>query len=153
MTMSGKAIALGLLALQCAGAAAQEPPGSATAAIRQALADDEAGQDIGSRRYVLGVKLAGDGEASHGFDVEKGETYLVIGACDEACGDIDVVVEDGAGNVLGNDETDGADPFVVFSPTKSGRVSVIVGMKECGEDVCEYGFGFYSLVQREAIRD
>jgi hypothetical protein len=81
--------------------------------------------------------------------VKKGETYLTIGVCEEACEDIDIIVKDAAGNVLSNDETFGADPFVVFAPQKSGRVSVILAMNECGEDACEYGLGFYTLTKHK----
>jgi hypothetical protein len=117
------------------------PPGAA--GIMVALKETEAGQNVQSRDYVMGRGLGIDGEASHGFDVEKGKTYLVLGACDHACGDIEVVVEDAAGHVLGNDEAD--EPFVVFAPEKVGRVSVILTMNDCGEDACSYGLGFYAL--------
>lgn len=144
------AIVFALIAFPVATSAAQQSSGEASAEIRQALEEGEAGQDIAFRRYVLGARLTPDSKASHVFDAEKGETYLAIGACDEeTCGDIDLVVKDAAGNVLSNDEVYGADPFVVFAPRKSGRVSVILAMKECDEDACEYGLGFYTLAERQ----
>jgi hypothetical protein len=147
------AIVSALIAFQAAASFAQQPPGGASAEIKLALAEEEAGQDIAARRYVLGESLATDVEVRHAFDVERGETYLAIGVCNDSCGDIDIVIEDGSGNVLGNDEAHGAEPFVVFSPQDPGRVSVILVMKECGEDACEYGLGFYELTERgEASR-
>lgn len=129
-------------------AAHGEPP-DAAAGVMAALREAEAGQDLRSRDYVLGRKLSADGEARHAFNVNKGETYLVLGACNEACEDIDIVAEDAAGNVVGYDEAYGADPFVVFLAQRTGRISVILSMKECGEDACEYGLGFYSLADRK----
>lgn len=138
-----------VMALVAFPAQAQQSPAQVSAEIKQALAEQEFGQDISVRHYVLGQKLAADGEGRHSFDVRKSATYLAVGVCDDVCQDIDIVVSDAAGNVLGNDETSGADPFVVFSPQKSGRVSVVLTMKECSEDLCEYGLGFYSLADRK----
>ena len=53
-----------------------------------------------------------------------------------------------SGNVLSYDEAHGAHPFAIFASEKSDRVSVILIMTECDEDVCEYGLGMYALADR-----
>ncbi len=115
------------------------------AGIERALREGEQGYDIAERRYVLGEKLAEGGEKRHAFVLKAGATYVGLALCEEACGDVDLVVEDEAGNVVDNDEADGAEPSLLFRAKKAGRVEVVVNMKECGEDACEYGLGFHTL--------
>ena len=146
------AIVFAFVAFPVTASVAQQSSSAGSAQIKRALKEGEAGQDIAARHYVLGAKLAADRKASHAFDAEAGKTHLVMGACDEeACGDIDLVVKDAGGNVLSYDEAHGADPFVVFASEKADRVSVILAMKECDEDACEYGLGIYALTDRREI--
>jgi hypothetical protein len=123
-----------------------------SAAIERRLREEEQGYDIGGRRFVIGQDLAEGRKARHTFPVERGKSYFALALCDDACGDIDLVVRDTAGNVLDNDEANGADPVLLFRAEATGSVEVVVSMKACDEDACEYGLGFHTL-RRNASRD
>jgi hypothetical protein len=140
-------IAAALLALAGAGSASAQAVllSPAGADIEQRLREDEQGYDIAGRRFVIGETLAEDRKARHTFHVERGKTYLGQALCDDACGDIDLIVRDTAGNVLDNDEAKGADPVLLFRAEATGSVEVVVSMKACEEDACEYGLGFHTL--------
>ena len=118
---------------------------SAGADIEQRLREDEQGYAIASRRFAIGETLAEDKKARHTFPIERGKTYLGLALCDDACGDIDLVVRDAAGNVLDNDEGSSADPVLIFRAETTGNVEVTVSMKACDEAPCEYGLGFHTL--------
>jgi hypothetical protein len=118
---------------------------SAGVEIEQRLRADEHGYDIAQRRFVIGQMLSEDKKARHTFPVERGKSYFALAHCDDACADIDLIVRDPAGNVLDNDEVEGADPVLLFRAEATGSVEVTVGMKACDEDVCEYGLGFHTL--------
>ncbi|HEX5007267.1 MAG TPA: hypothetical protein VFV70_09155 [Hyphomonadaceae bacterium] len=123
-----------------------------TADIEYRLREAEREYDVDARRYVLGQSLTEDEEARHAFPVERGRTYFGLALCEETCGGIDLVVEDETGNVIDNDETARADPTLLFRADQTGRVTVVVSMRSCGEDACEYGLGFHTL-RRKAGRD
>jgi hypothetical protein len=118
---------------------------SAGADIEKRLREGEQGYDVAGRRSVIGQSLAEDGKARHTFPVERGKSYFGLAFCDDACGDIDLIVRDAAGNVLDNDEAKGADPVLLFRAEMTGAVEVTVSMKTCDEDACEYGLGFHAL--------
>jgi hypothetical protein len=118
---------------------------SSGAMIEHALREGEQAYDIAERRYVLGERLAEDRDARHTFNPKAGTTYLGIALCEEACSDIDLLVEDATGNVLDNDETDGAEPMLLFRAERTGPIRVVISMRECGEDACEHGLGFHTL--------
>jgi hypothetical protein len=115
------------------------------AEIERRLRESEQGYDIAGWRLVIGQTLAEDGKAHHTFPVQRGRTYFSLALCDDACGDIDLIVKDAAGNVLDNDEAKGADPGLLFRADVAGAVEVVVSMKACDEDACEYGLGFHTL--------
>jgi hypothetical protein len=127
-------------------ASAQAPLVSpASADIEQRLREGEQGYEVTARRFVIGETLGENRKARHSFPVERGKTYFGLALCDDACGDIDLIVRDAAGNVLDNDEAKGADPVLFFRVEKAGSVEVVVSMKACDEDACEYGLGFHTL--------
>ena len=140
-------IAAASLALAGAGAAAAQTVllSSAGADIGQRLREGEQGYDISARRFVIGETLAEDKKARHTFPVESGNSYLGLALCDDACGDIDLIVRDTAGNVLDNDETKDVDSVLLFRAETTGSVEVTVSMKACDEETCEYGLGFHTL--------
>lgn len=141
------AFALALIAFGAAGDAAAQAAllSHQSADIEHRLREAEQDYDVASRRFVLGQSLAEDREARHSFSVERGRTYFGLALCEEACGGIDLVVEDKAGNVIDDDEADRTDPTLLFRAEKTGRVTVVVSMKDCGDDACEYGLGFHTL--------
>jgi hypothetical protein len=113
--------------------------------IERRLREDEQGYDIAGRRFVIGQKLAEDRKARHAFPVARGKSYFGLALCDDACGDIDLIVRDTAGNILDNDEASGADPVLLFRAEATGSVEIVVSMKACDEETCEYGLGFHTL--------
>lgn len=141
------AFALALIAIGATGHAAAQAAllSYQSADIEHRLREAEQDYDVASRRFVLGQSLAEDKEARHSFPIERGRIYFGLALCEEACDGIDLVVEDEAGNVIDNDEADRTDPTLLFRAAKTGRVTVVVSMKDCGDDACEYGLGFHTL--------
>jgi hypothetical protein len=143
-----------LLALAPAGSVSAQATlvSPASANIEHRLREGEQGYDVIGRRFVNGERLADGRKARHSFHVERGKTYFGLALCDDACGDIDLIVRDTNGNVLDNDEAKGADPVLLFRAEATGSVEVAVNMKACDEDACEYGLGFHTL-RGKGVRD
>jgi len=118
---------------------------SVDADLERRLREDEQGYDIAQRRTLLGLSLAEGKKSHHSFTVESGRTYFGQALCEDACGDIDLIARDAAGNVLDNDEAKGADPILLFRVEATGSVEIVVSMKACEEDACEYGVGLHTL--------
>lgn len=138
-------LAAALLAGACPAFGQAALLSSDSAGIEHRLREDEQGYDIAGRRFVIGQKLAEGAKGRHTFPVERGKSYFGLALCEDACGDIDLIVRDTAGNVLDNDEANSADPVLLFRAEATGSVEVVVSMKACDEDACEYGLGFHTL--------
>lgn len=68
----------------------------------------------------------------------KAGEYRAIAVCDGDCRDVDLMVSDAAGEVLGMDVLDDDYPIVDFE-TPGGEVELTAKMIQCSTDVCYYG--------------
>lgn len=108
----------------------------------QQVYDLAAGSDYTLRNYIIG-HLADDGEDSWTFPLEGGSDYLITGACDNDCSDLDIVVRDEKGAAVAEDQTTDDVPVVRFDTRGSGRYTVEVKMYACSASPCYFGFGVF----------
>ena len=90
--------------------------------------------------------LAARGELRKGEDYSSlvslpvGRSVVFRGTCDADCSDLDLVVSDEAGRILGSDVASNATPAVAVQTvgTKSASVNLRVKMEKCGVSKCAY---------------
>jgi hypothetical protein len=87
--------------------------------------------------------LNDDGAEMVRLELSVGMEYEIMGACDEDCSDLDLILYDGRGNVVDSDMLDDDFPIVSISVTHSGVFSVRVSMAECSAEPCRYGIGVF----------
>ena len=91
--------------------------------------------------YSRGV-LPNDTGAEHTFNAVSGHTYVVIGACDEGCSNLDLGVWASGNTDMGMDVEADDNPVVVFQARETGVHKVTVLMSACGSR-CNYGVKVY----------
>lgn len=89
-------------------------------------------------RYAM---LAPDSLDSAMSDLEPGD-YRAIAVCDGDCTDVDLMVTDDAGDLLGLDVLDDDYPIVDFQ-TDGGPTALTVKMVLCATDICYYGLQLF----------
>lgn len=136
-------IAAALAALALTGTAgvalAQDPTGAALVDSQFSMIESEFGISPASR---MTGRLSEGASSTGTINVAAGSTYLVIGACDEGCSDLDLTVRDSSGNEVGSDfEPDDA-PMVVIPAGSGGRYTFEVSMATCSSN-CNWGVRSY----------
>jgi hypothetical protein len=94
------------------------------------------------RNYVVG-SLDDDQDDFWTMTFYGGNEYMITGACDEDCSDIDLAIltEDGT-EVTSDRETDSF-PVVSLHPSRDIRYQVKVSMYSCAVEPCYFGFGIF----------
>lgn len=133
-TLTAAALGLALLA---GPAAAQDPRGAALVAAQLDAVVEELGMTGGER--TTGRLLQGDSQVAS-LRAPAGTVY-VVGACDENCRDLDLIVRDSEGREVGRDQ-DLDDTPIVLLQTTGGTYSVEVSMPAC-LDQCHWGVGVF----------
>jgi hypothetical protein len=77
--------------------------------------------------------------------LEGGQQYQVYGRCDVDCRDLDLVLYDGNGNQLAQDNSLDAKPVLTITPTRSGTYHVKVVMAACSSSPCRWGIGVFRI--------
>jgi hypothetical protein len=77
------------------------------------------------------------------LDLDVGMEYQIMGACDGDCSDLDLILYDGAGNVIDSDMLDDDVPVVSVTVARSGAFRVRVSMAACSVEPCRYGIGIF----------
>jgi hypothetical protein len=88
-------------------------------------------------------QLRDDTYRNLGIDLQQGATYNFVGVCDSDCGDLDLRLLDGNGNLIDTDVQYDDYPMVSVTPIWSGRFVVQVGMRSCSTSSCYYGVGAF----------
>ncbi|WP_371398731.1 hypothetical protein AB6B39_07000 [Algimonas porphyrae] len=73
------------------------------------------------------------------LSLDKGMDYIIVGACDSDCGDIDFRLYDDDGDLIEDDVSDDDVPVVEFSSRRSGEYYLEIEMFDCTNDPCTYG--------------
>lgn len=96
----------------------------------------------GYKRVVAGPvfgSLDDDEETSHEMTVNRGTDYVLFGACDNDCRDLDILVYDPDGDLVRRDVAADDNPVVVFTAAMAGKHRVKVVMADCRTEPCRYG--------------
>jgi hypothetical protein len=96
----------------------------------------------GFSRSVAGPvygSLNDDAQATHEMTVVGGNQYVLMGACDNDCTDVDLKIYDTAGNLQMQDVAVDDTPVLTFTANSSGKYRVVVAMATCNRNPCYYG--------------
>jgi hypothetical protein len=74
---------------------------------------------------------------------QAGTDYMIVGACDQDCSDLDLRLYDPNGNEVDEDIELDDTPIVDATASSSGRYRVDVIMVSCSTEPCFYGVGIY----------
>ncbi len=94
------------------------------------------------QNYVMG-RIKNNGTDSWTFYFDKSKSYIITGACDNDCKNVDMVLKDEDGDVIDKDRKDDDTPVLTLVPKKSGRYTIEVEMAECKEEPCYFGIGIF----------
>lgn len=91
------------------------------------------------------MALVDDGRtASVTYTLTKGNTYKIVGVCDNDCSDIDFELRDDNGNVVDKDTANDDIPIVEVTPIRTGEFTLKVIMQSCSNSAgCVYGVDVY----------
>jgi hypothetical protein len=96
-----------------------------------------------ARNQVIGV-LEDGGTSYLEIRLEEGVQYLIAGACDQDCSDLDLrLLRSDDFEAIVTDVEDDDVPIIQFTAPASGLYLLGVDMADCSEDVCYYGFRAY----------
>ena len=93
------------------------------------------------KNYVIG-RLDPNESDTWTFPLSAGTEYVVVGACDEDCTDVDVSVTQDS-NTVATDELGDDLPVVGFVAGKGGNHEIVVKMYNCDAVYCYFGFGLF----------
>lgn len=99
-------------------------------------------RNAGFKRVIAGPvfgTLDDDAEGSHDMTVVSGNEYVLFGACDNDCTDLDLIIYDGDGDLVRRDVDADDRPVLIFTPRKSGKYRIKVVMAVCSDEPCRYG--------------
>jgi hypothetical protein len=82
--------------------------------------------------------------ASHRLRLTAGDRYVIAGACDIDCTDLDLRLYDSGGRLLEQDLRLSDVPFIIFQPRLSGEYQIRVTMSGCSVEPCRYGLAAFS---------
>jgi len=100
------------------------------------------GEGYSTRNYLIG-KLDEDETDTWTMTLYGGNEYIIIGACDGDCGDLDIAVLDEYDNPVARDtETDDV-PVVELALEEQGRYQIQVTMYDCSVEPCYFGLGIF----------
>jgi len=93
------------------------------------------------QNYVIG-RLDPNESDTWTFPLRAGTEYVIVGACDEDCTDVDVTVTQDSDTVA-SDALDDDLPVVGFVAGKGGNHEIVVKMYSCDAAYCYFGFGLF----------
>lgn len=116
---------------------------------------DQVGQQLIGAATTLGLRgyrlthdpyvstLPDDSSKFLTINLRAGNSYALVGVCDEDCRDIDMRLYDENGNLVASDTATDDTPVVRVTPRWSGRFRVKVSMPSCSASSCYYGVGVF----------
>lgn len=75
--------------------------------------------------------------------VQRGETYNIVGVCDNDCSDLDIRLYNAGGTLLAEDQLEDDVPIVELVPTANGTVRIEVEMYKCSAEPCFFAVEAY----------
>lgn len=137
-----------------AGAAGAQD--AAEAEVRERLrlayaAHSELEAEAGHRLQILGGTFAdlpqGAGQPVR-LPVERGQTYVLIAACEAACADLDLTFADPNGQSLAADRNPDADAYLYVEIFREGPHLATLVMADCAQESCRAGL---LLTRRQSV--
>lgn len=142
------ALLVGLLTVPTAASAFAEPDAVIAEQLDYAatLFEDDGLAPAGRLLPAHGVDgmLPLGGEVMLHLALSAGKRYVVIGACDRDCHDLDARVYGIANELLAEDTEPDDVPMLVFDATRSGSHLLQVSMPGCGTPKCGFGVRVFS---------
>lgn len=91
--------------------------------------------NAGVRDVITGLQAGNEYRWNLGT-LRGGQTYRILGACDQDCTDVDLIVEDENGIEVGRDVALDDHPVVTITPRHDGPFSVRIGLVNCEIEPC-----------------
>jgi hypothetical protein len=89
-------------------------------------------------------RLDDDANESLTIPLDAGSEYILIGACDQDCSDMDLTVYDPSGNEVASDLATDDHPTLHIKGAVQGSYRLKVAMPACRANPCRYGVGVWS---------
>ncbi|HEX8386633.1 MAG TPA: hypothetical protein VF576_10635 [Rubricoccaceae bacterium] len=135
--------AVALVALSFATpASAQRPVQQVTRQLDRARAT-LAGEGYSRDRAYSTASIDEGVERVWTVQLRRGADYVMTGACDSDCSDIDFWLYDPNGDLVDSDTAADDIPVVRVSPGRAGTFRLRVLMASCSVEPCAYGFGVF----------
>ena len=94
------------------------------------------------QNYVMG-SLRVDGTDGWTFPFRADREYIITGACDNDCANVDLVLKDPDGKVVAEDAKADDTPVLVLKGARDGKYTIEVTIKSCKASPCYFGFGVF----------
>jgi outer membrane murein-binding lipoprotein Lpp len=96
-------------------------------------------------RFYTG-RLTDDGIQTVALDVgsSRAKSYMIVGACDSDCRDLDLVLSEPNGQQVDQDVDPDAYPVVSVPAGHSGEHTLRISMPACSVNPCRYGYAIFS---------
>jgi len=88
-----------------------------------------------AEEVASGHQLAQGATGDLDFEVAGG-SYMIVGVCDESCGDLDIRLTTADGELVGQDILDDDTPVVTFQAEPGAGFRATLGMTACGAETC-----------------
>lgn len=139
------ALAAAVLALAVAApASAQDNRFEEQVAFQMSIVESFARSVGFEKTHELLFSSLDEGESeTFTLNVDAGMDYRMIALCDEDCDDIDIYLEDGAGNVIDQDVSVNDAPVVSLSARADTSYRLRVRMYTCSVEPCYFGVAIF----------
>lgn len=97
---------------------------------------------VRTHEYETGALRRGASETVR-LQLDAGVTYMLRGACDTDCDDVDLRIFDPDGTLLESDVAADDFPVLILTAAVSGEHTVRVTMASCDTSICYYSLGIY----------
>jgi hypothetical protein len=89
----------------------------------------------GVRDVITGLQAGNEYRWNLGT-LRRGQTYRILGACDQDCTDVDLFVEDSRGQQIGQDIALDDHPFIELTPGRDEQFTVRIRLVNCEVEPC-----------------
>ncbi len=92
-------------------------------------------RQAGQRDVITGLQAGGEYRWNLGT-LRRGQTYVILGACDQDCTDVDLFLEDGSGTQIGQDTATDDYPIITVTPGRDGPFTARIALVNCSVEPC-----------------
>lgn len=95
------------------------------------------------QRSYTTASMGEGSERTFTVSLQRNRDYVLTGACDNDCSDIDFWLYDNNDNLIDSDTSTDDIPVVRVTPARNGTFRLKVRMHSCSTDPCYYGWGLF----------